>query len=49
VLHRLVETGTTVMMSKHNLKAIKTLGWIDLGSESGDGTARSRRVRQRMW
>ena len=37
-LHRLVETGNTVLIIEHNLDVIKTSDWIvDLGPEGGDG------------
>jgi excinuclease ABC subunit A len=37
VLHRLVETGNTVLVIEHNLDVIKTADWIiDLGPEGGD-------------
>jgi len=37
VLHRLVETGNTVLVIEHNLEVIKTADWIiDLGPEGGD-------------
>ena len=38
VLHRLVETGNTVLVIEHNLEVIKTADWIiDMGPEGGDG------------
>ena len=37
VLHRLVETGNTIVIIEHNLDVIKTADWvIDLGPEGGD-------------
>ncbi len=37
VLHRLVDTGNTVVIIEHNLDVIKTADWlIDLGPEGGD-------------
>ena len=37
VLHRLVESGNTVIIIEHNLDVIKTADWIiDLGPEGGD-------------
>lgn len=37
VLHRLVETGNTVVVIEHNLDVIKTADWIiDLGPKGGD-------------
>jgi excinuclease ABC subunit A len=40
-LHRLVETGNTVLIIEHNLDVIKTADWIvDLGPEGGDGGGR---------
>ena len=36
MLHRLVETGNTVVVIEHNLDVIKTADWIvDLGPEGG--------------
>ncbi|MGE0718100.1 MAG: excinuclease ABC subunit UvrA [Alphaproteobacteria bacterium] len=38
VLHRLVESGNTVLVIEHNLEVIKTADWIiDMGPEGGDG------------
>ncbi|UCF09621.1 MAG: excinuclease ABC subunit UvrA, partial [Candidatus Bipolaricaulota bacterium] len=38
VLHRLVESGNTVVVIEHNLDVVKTADWIvDLGPEGGDG------------
>ncbi|CAN5360796.1 hypothetical protein BH11ARM2_BH11ARM2_13200 [soil metagenome] len=37
VLHRLVDTGNTVLVIEHNLDVIKTADWIiDMGPEGGD-------------
>jgi len=37
VLHRLVDTGNTIVIIEHNLDVIKTADWIvDLGPEGGD-------------
>lgn len=37
VLHRLVESGNTIVIIEHNLDVIKTADWIiDLGPEGGD-------------
>ncbi|MCC6696273.1 MAG: ATP-binding cassette domain-containing protein, partial [Candidatus Hydrogenedentes bacterium] len=37
VLHRLVESGNTVIVIEHNLDVVKTADWIiDLGPEGGD-------------
>ena len=38
VLHRLVETGNTVLVIEHNLEVIKTADWVvDLGPGGGSG------------
>jgi excinuclease ABC subunit A len=38
VLHRLRDTGNTVVVIEHNLDVIKTADWVvDLGPEGGDG------------
>ena len=38
VLHRLVDTGNTVLVIEHNLDVIKTADWlIDMGPEGGGG------------
>jgi excinuclease ABC subunit A len=37
VLHRLTDTGNTVVVVEHNLDVVKTADWIiDLGPEGGD-------------
>ena len=37
VLHRLVESGNTVLVIEHNLDVIKQADWVvDLGPEGGD-------------
>jgi excinuclease ABC subunit A len=37
VLHKLVDSGNTIVIIEHNLDVIKTADWIiDLGPEGGD-------------
>jgi excinuclease ABC subunit A len=41
VLHRLVETGNTVLVIEHNLEVIKTADWVlDMGPDGGTGGGR---------
>jgi len=41
VLHRLVDSGNTVLVIEHNLDVVKTADWIiDLGPEGGDAGGR---------
>ena len=41
VLHRLANSGNTVVVIEHNLDVIKTADWlVDLGPEGGDGGGR---------
>ncbi len=41
VLHRLVETGNTVLVIEHNLEVIKTADWVlDMGPDGGSGGGR---------
>ncbi len=46
VLHRLVDSGNTVLVIEHNLDVVKQADWIvDLGPEGGDAGGRDRRRR----